>query len=278
MLLVHATSTVTLSSDVIGTLALARRALALAEAGDGSATIPASLMLAYVSLLHGDVAEFDALFPALSELADQLKDDPIPEADLFLQLVGMLHVYCEHWDTGRSYLSGVAHRGGRQARFATAALASATLAELCWRSGRWEEAWELATSELVEAVDLTGARLWLLAFTADLDAGFGRDVDCKARAHSAIAEAATMGYGTAVVWACHALGLLELGLGHPVAAAAHLDRLDAFATGHEAVEPSGVWWQADHVEALVPQAGCARRAGRCRGSRRPQRSRRVSGR
>jgi DNA-binding CsgD family transcriptional regulator len=60
-----------------------------------------------------------------------------------------------------------------------------------------------------------------------------------------------MGFGTAVMWACHGLGLLELGLGHAVAAASHLDRVDALATAYEIVEPCGVWWQADHVEALV---------------------------
>ncbi|MCU1360319.1 MAG: hypothetical protein JWN99_1608, partial [Ilumatobacteraceae bacterium] len=68
---------------------------------------------------------------------------------------------------------------------------------------------------------------------------------------AALTESEPMGFGTAVLWACHALGLLELGLGHPVAAASHLDRIDAMATAHEIIEPCGVWWQADHVEALV---------------------------
>ncbi len=251
MLLVHAASAVMLSSDVIGSLALVRRAGALAERGNGSSTIAASLMLAYVSLFHGDVAKFDELFPPLSEIADVLKDSDIPEADLFLQLVGMVHVYTERWETGRVYLGAVAHRAGRQARAATAALASATLAELCWRSGRWDEAWSLATSVLVTEVTLTGARLWLLAFTAHLDAGFGRAVECRAGAFAALAGSEPMGFGTATIWACHALGLLELGLGHAVAAASHLDRVEAISMAHEIVEPSGVWWQADHVEALV---------------------------
>lgn len=261
MLLVHAASTVMLSSDVVGSIALARRASVLAARGNGSSTVPASLMLAYLSLQHGDVAEFDEVFPPLSLLADELKDSDIPEVDLFLQLVGMVHVYTERWDTGRAYLSAVAHRAGRRARFATAALASATLAELCWRSGRWDEAWSLATSDLVNEVTLTGARLWLLAFTAHLDAGFGRAGDCRTRAHAALAESEPMGFGTAAMWAYHALGLLELGLGHPVAAAAHLDRVEAMATAYEIVEPSSVWWQADHVEALV-RSGRAHEAAR----------------
>ncbi len=163
-----------------------------------------------------------------------------------------------------AWLTSTASTGIRDARFsalwltepdgprsATAALASATLAELCWRSGRWDEAWALATSELVTGVTLIGARLWLLAFTAHLDSGYGRADDCRLRAHAALAESESMGFGTASIWAYHALGLLELGLGHPVAAAAHLDHLDAIATANEIIDPNAVWWQADHVEALV---------------------------
>jgi DNA-binding CsgD family transcriptional regulator len=251
MLLVHSASTLMLSSEVVGSLALVRRACALAERGDGTSTMPASLMLAFLCLHHGDTAEFEVLFPPLSALADQLKDTDDPYIDLFLQLVGMVHVYTEQWDTGRVYLTAVAHRAGRRARFATAALASATLAELCWRSGRWEEAHTLATSELVGEVTLTGARLWLLAFTAHIEAGFGRAAECRAAAQAALAESEPMGFGTAIMWACHALGQLELGFGHAVAAASYLDRIDVMASAHEIVEPCGVWWQADHIEALI---------------------------
>lgn len=251
MLLVHAASTALLSSDIVESLVIARRACALAEQGGGSSVLPASLMLAFLSMHHGDVDEFEARIPAIVQVADALKDSDIPEADLFLQLVGMVHVYTERWDAGRVYLSAVAHRAGRRARFATTALASATLAELCWRSGRWEEAWALATSEVVTEVTLTGARLWLVAFTAHLDAGFGRADDCHARARAALAECEPMGFGTAAMWANHALGLLELGLGRPEEAAAHLDLVEVMATAYEVIEPSGLWWQADHVEALV---------------------------
>ena len=250
-LLVHAASTVMLSADVIGSLPHGRRASELAELGSGGSVLPAALMRAYLCFHHGDSVEFAELFPPLSKIADDLKDTDAAEIDLLLQMVGMIHVYTERWDTGRAYLSAVAHRAGRRSRFATAALASATLSELCWRSGRWDEAWALATSSLVGEVTLTGARLWLLAFTAHLDAGFGRAEDCRRRAHAALSAGEPMGFGTAVIWAYHALGLLELGLGHAVAAASHLDHIDALAMAQEIVEPSIVWWRADHVEALL---------------------------
>jgi len=261
ILLVHAASTALMTSDIVGSLPIARRACVLAESGNGSSALPASLMFAFLCMHHGDVEEFDRRFPEIQQVADVLKDSDIAEADLFLQLVGMVHVYTEQWDTGRVYLNAVAHRAGRRARFATTALARATLAELCWRSGRWDEAWALATSDVVTEVRLTGARIWLTAFTAHLDAGFGREEDCRARAAAALAESEPMIIDTASMWANYSLGLLELGLGHSAEAAAHLDLVDAMVTAYEWVEPGGLWWQADHVEALA-RSGRRREAAR----------------
>ena len=250
-LLVHAASTSMLSSDVVGALALARRADVLAALDPSTSALPASLMIAYLSLQHGDADEFDRRIDTLTRVAEELRDTDLSDVDLFLTVVGILHVYTERWDAGRVYLAAVVHRAKRRSHTATAALASGILAELCWRSGRWDEAWKLATSDLVTEVTLTGARLWLLAFTAHLDAGFGRGDECRARAQAALTEGEPVGFGTVSMWANAALGLLELGLGHPVAAAVHLDRVDALATAYEMVDPSGIWWQADHVEALV---------------------------
>lgn len=260
-LLVHAASTATLSSDVGGALALARHAEIMATHTGGTGAIAAPLMVAFLCLQHGDVDDFESRFPGLAQMADLLIDADEPDADLFLHLIGMIHVFNERWDIGRMYLTTVVHRARRRDRSATAALASAVLAELCWRSGHWNEAWKLATSKLVCDVTLTGARLWLLAFTAHLEAGFGRADDCRRHAHTAIDEAEPMGLDTVVMWARHALGLLELGLEDPIEAAVHLHPLAADATAHELVEPSAIWWQADHVEALV-RSGRRREAAR----------------
>ena len=248
-LLVHAAGTALLSSDVVGALPLARRA---GEIGGDSTNGPAaSLMTAYLSLLHGDHDEFSTRFEDVEPIALALKDTDAPEVDLFLQLVGMIDVYTERWATGRAYLGAVVHRAGRRRRTTTAALAQATLAELCWRSGRWDEAWELVTSRLVTDVKLPGARLWLLAFTAHLEAGFGRIDQCRANANASLAGGEEMGLTIAVMWARSALGLLELGLGRPDAAASHLDRVAAIAVACGVMNPSALWWQADHVEALT---------------------------
>jgi DNA-binding CsgD family transcriptional regulator len=260
-LLVHAASTSMLSADVTDGLALARDADELARRGNGISGLASSLAVAFLSLQHGDIAAFEERFPALLGIADVILDGDHPQADLFLQLVGMAHVYTERWEAGRKYLSAVVHNAARRDRSATAALASATLAELCWRTGRWDEAYALATSNLIGDVSLTGARVWLLAFRSHLDAGFGRADECRERAGRALALAEPLGLGTAKVWALHALGLLELGIGAPSEAAVHLDQLAAHATAYGAIEPGVMWWQADHVEALI-RAGRNREASR----------------
>ncbi len=251
LLLAHAANTSMMSSDIVGGLVIARRASSLAAVGAAGNDVAASLVEAYLSLQHGDVAEFEKRFGQLTEVADALLDTDLPDVDMFLAVVGILHVYTERWEAGRVYLAAVAHRAKRRAHSTTAAQAVAILAELCWRSGRWAEAWKLANSDIVDEVTLTGARLWLVAFGAHLDAAFGRGDECRRKAEEALVVGEPMGFGTVAMWANSALGLLELGFGHSVAAATHLDRVDASATAHGMTNPSCIWWQADHIEALV---------------------------
>ena len=59
------------------------------------------------------------------------------------------------------------------------------------------------------------------------------------------------GAGVVLVWAGHAMGLLEVGFGRWAEAARQLDRV---AVAHRVAgppSPGAVWWQGDHIEALV---------------------------
>jgi DNA-binding CsgD family transcriptional regulator len=49
----------------------------------------------------------------------------------------------------------------------------------------------------------------------------------------------------------HALGLLALGAGRAAEAASHLDIVAAATRAGATAQPAALWWQADHVEALV---------------------------
>ena len=190
------------------------------------------------------IEEFDELFPPMSGPLTR-SGTPKLGLDLFLQLVGMVHVYTERWDTGRVFLTSVAHRAERRGGSATAALATATLAELCWRSGRWDEAWTLATSELVTSVTLTGAQLWLLGFTAHLDAGFGRPA-CRDRAfrRPRATDGSARRSGVARARPPRARPGHHVWLPCTWIASTPWRR----RTGSASRAP---WWQADHQEALV---------------------------
>lgn len=139
-------------------------------------------------------------------------------------------------------------RVGRQRLFPAAALV--TQAGLA-RAGDWLEAWHLASNDVVAGATMRVNRAWTEAFLAHLDAGFGRAESCRQRAATAVRGGAATGAGVVLVWAGHAMGLLEIGLGRWHEAARHLDRVASLTDAVGRRLPGAVWWQGDHIEALV---------------------------
>ncbi len=96
-----------------------------------------------------------------------------------------------------------------------------------------------------------GVRSWPRAYLARVSAALGRAEECRAEAAAALEVAGPMGLTVVEVWAESALGLLELGRGHPQEAIVHLDRVaEAWERGGVA-EPGALWWEGDHLDALV---------------------------
>ena len=62
---------------------------------------------------------------------------------------------------------------------------------------------------------------------------------------------AATGASVVLVWAGHAMGLLEVGFGRWSEAARHLDKVAALTESLGRHHPGAVWWQGDHIEALV---------------------------
>ena len=94
-------------------------------------------------------------------------------------------------------------------------------------------------------------RAWSLAVLAHFDAAAGRAEACRERAALAVRGASATGAGVVLVWAGHAMGLLEVGFGRWAAAARQLDRVAALTESLGRHLPGAVWWQGDHIEALV---------------------------
>lgn len=250
VLLVHAASTGAVSLQGPELLTLGRRALAMAAELDPQVLVLAQIVLAFGLVHHGDSAEAAELLAPVEAVATALFDTDMPEAEHLWNVLGMLHVITEKWATAETFLERVVYRTKRAGAPSTLGLSAGILAELRWRTGRWDDAWELATGPLREGARQAVPIAWANAYTAHLEAARGMAESCRSRAEAALAEAEELDASIVKLWALHALALLELGLGHPAAAAAHLDRAAAMTAAAEVREPGVVWWQADHVESL----------------------------
>lgn len=250
LLLVHAANATVLSGDTRIGLEHAERAVTLAALGDGSSVIPAQLALGFVLTMRGDHHGADLALAPIRQLASGLLDSGIPEVDHLLNVLGMLDTITERWTTAEAFLERVVSRGRAEGTASMLGMTSAILAELHWRTGRWDQAWALATGPMADGALQPVTLAWSQAFLGHLAAAFGRRDECRAWADLALSEAALLDAPVIAAWAHAALGLLELGEGHAGTAAVHLDRVAAFAATMEQREPGALWWQADHVEAL----------------------------
>ena len=249
-LLSHAASTAIESGDVHGTLAIARRSLELASPDDPTSMIQATATLGYLESHSADPEGALRLAPII-ELAELLVDSDDPDVVGLLGLVGMCLTEAERLDEADRFLSAVVRRSRREGSAASEALVAAILAEKHWRTGDWLEAWHLTSNDVVAGATMPVNRAWTDAFLAHLDAGFGRAELCRQRAAAAVRGGAATGAAVVLVWAGHAMGLLELGVGRWNEAARHLDRVAALTESLGRHLPGAVWWQGDHIEALV---------------------------
>lgn len=123
--------------------------------------------------------------------------------------------------------------------------------ELDFRRGRWSKAYADA-SESVPLAEQTNAPVlapYGLVCLARLEAGQGREVDCREHVERALAIADRLGIAGVPGYAHAALGLLELGLGNLEAAVVQLERVRESCTRYGIGEPTVAQSEADLVEA-----------------------------
>jgi DNA-binding CsgD family transcriptional regulator/DNA polymerase III delta prime subunit len=246
----HAAFTAVVSGDIHGTLSLAERAATLAPPDDLAATVQATVTLGYLESHAADPAGIDRLEPII-EMAELLVDSDDPDVVGLLGLVGMCLTEAERLVEADRFLAAVVRRSRREGATATGALVAAILAEKHWRTGDWLEAAHLASNDVLDGATMPVNQAWASAFLAHLDAAAGRAEPCRQRAASAVRGGGAAGAGVALVWAGHAMGLLELGFGRWEEAARQLDRVAVLTESLGRHLPGAVWWQGDHIEALV---------------------------
>ncbi|MEY2453565.1 MAG: hypothetical protein QOD92_3139 [Acidimicrobiaceae bacterium] len=249
-LLSHAAATAIVSCDVVGTLAIGRRAFELATPDDPTAVIQATVALGFVESHAADPGAAARLAPIV-ELAEMIVDTDDPEVAVLLGIVGMFLTEAERLEEAQRFLLAVVRRSRREGSAASEAMVAAILAEKHWRTGDWLEAWHLMANDVVAGATMRVNEAWTAALLAHLDAGFGRAESCRQRCAEATRGGTATGAAVVLVWAGHAMGLLEVGLGRWSEAARHLDKVASLTESLGRHIPGAVWWQGDHIEALV---------------------------
>jgi DNA-binding CsgD family transcriptional regulator len=127
----------------------------------------------------------------------------------------------------------------------------ASQAEVDFRTNRWWHSYANAVEALRIAEETGGPRGWCLALLALIEAGQGREADCRAHASEAVSIGSTTENRALRLWARWAQGLLEMGRGQPAEA------LTYFRAQYDDAAISGLIqqpvWTLERVEALV---GC----------------------
>jgi len=254
-LLAHAVTAVMLEGDIKRAVQLARRAVDVAgkpTSRPGAGSLVGSLALAHTLLLHGQADEATRLLEPLQQLADALAGSVgVPDAEHLVQAMALLDLMLEEWERGRRRVATVIERARRLGTPGVLAFSSAVLAEIYWRTGRWTEAYAVASSDVQAAWggEDPAARAFALGYLARIEAGLGNVEACRRTANEALTAGTRLGMGSAQLFANSALGFLELGLGDAEAALVHLDQVTRAADAWELRNPGIVWWAGDHLEA-----------------------------
>jgi len=196
----------------------------------------------------------------LAAARDAFERDGLPPAPFLPQLIqslGHSAMWLEEYDGARHFLNDVVTSARDQSAPGGLAFPLSCLSELEYRTGRWIDAYALATESERIATEV-GERNELsfsLVCLARVEAATGREGECRAHVFQALDISRELGSGSIEVYARAALGLLELGLGHPDRALRHLESVARLVERHGLADPNVVQWASDFIEALVCAGG-----------------------
>jgi DNA-binding CsgD family transcriptional regulator/tetratricopeptide (TPR) repeat protein len=243
----------TMTGNVRKTLDLAARTLETARRVGPQAIALSECMLANGLILAGKTGDARSHLVAAR---DVFKRDGLPPAPFLVQLIqalGHSAMWLEEYDEARRFLNEVVRSARDQSAAGGLAFPLSCLSEIEYRTGRWTDAYALATESERIATE-AGERNELsfsLVCLARIEAASGRENECRAHVLQALDISRELGSGSIEVYARATLGLLELGLGHPDRAVLHLESLARLVERFQLADPNVVQWASDFVEALV---------------------------
>jgi DNA-binding CsgD family transcriptional regulator len=251
MMLAEAVLPCGMIGDVPMTLETARAARTAAAGVGGVQEVFAAVALAGALQLNGEGREAREL------LQRQLPALRTPDA---LRAPGDLvataahgFVWLEDYPTAADLYDRVVACGREASSPAALPYALAGRSELGFRTGRWSNAVADATEaiELSEEMGQFAIAGWALACLAMIEAAYGQSDSCREHVDRGWRLAESTGAAAGRPFAGAALGLLELGLGHPDAAVAALEPVAQITEANGVRAPHIVHWAPDLVEALA---------------------------
>jgi DNA-binding NarL/FixJ family response regulator len=229
----------------------ARRAARLSESIGGPVGMLAALALANGLALAGRVGEarviLEPLIPSLETTS------PLGEAGVVVVTAAHTLIWMEEWETARRMLERIVSTARGASAVTVLPYPLAILSELELRCGRMATAYAAATESVQLAVE-TGQAVsssMSLVTLARVEAVLGVEGACRDHVAAALDVARRLGVPVIENYAASVLGGLELSLGHPERATAHLAECARLEVEYGVGLPTAVQWNADLVEAYV---------------------------
>ncbi len=241
-----------LDGDLPAALERGREAEQLAnDCGDLVSGASASAAIAWNSFMVGDWEDYERRMAPLEPFMRALLAERSWAGIHLAELFATTWVCAERWDEAEPLIRLLLHTTREMGARLTAASTSLLLASLCWRRGRWDEAYALSAPLLNDLSPPPLTAAWMQVLSAQLLATMGRADETRALLDLGLPVAATADVPLILAMGQASLGHLELSLGHDEIALAHLDRVAEITERMGFREPEYFPWHGDYLDALV---------------------------
>lgn len=251
VLLAVATNAAAAAAEIDLVVETGRRAVRLSRTVGGPVEMLAAIALGNGLILAGRIDEARAIFEPLIPVLETI--DPLGEAGTLLVATPAALTWMGDAVTARRMLERVIGTARAASAAALLPYPLAILSDLELRCGRLAPAYATATESVRLAAETgqTGLSSFALVTLARVEALRGLEDECRGHVAAALERSRRLGATSIENYAASVLGLLELSLGRPGRATAHLEECARLVIKYGLGLPDVVPWRADLIEAYV---------------------------
>src|SRR5664280_334175 len=230
---------------------IAGSAVRISQTIGGPVQMGAELAASFALTLAGRVGEARALIEPLLPMFDLL--DPLGQEGLLVVTAGHVLAWIEDWEGARASSPRMVSTARRAGAVTMLPHPLAGVAEFELRCGRIAAAYSAAGEAVEISADIGEAVQGSIGMVAlaRIEALLGLVADGRAPAAAALEAADRLGLTAMQDYASGALGMLELSLGRPDRALAHLETCSRFERDTRVGLPNVVLWNGDLMETYV---------------------------